>query len=227
MKHANLRAHILKTVAQFPSATRRENRQRLLATHLSAVIFLGGSTLLPGGMNTLAAHAGYELWLPLGMACLAVATSSAWTLWKSQSEFGLARRSLFGTVATTLGVWLLSVWANPVSLFSLPSAATSPAASSAFGCLLFSVAVGGGVLALVSRGQRRSDLNHPGATGLAVGAMVASWVGLVLAMRCPNHQAAHLLGAHIAPAVVLVTISGGLRVLAIRRKLSAQVPRPA
>ena len=85
-------------------------------------------------------------------------------------------------------------------------------------CLMASAMIGGAVLALFVRLERGIDPVAPRVTGASLGAVAGSWTALVLAIRCPHPDPAHVILTHVFPVAALVAMGAvvGARWIALQ-----------
>jgi len=212
-----LRDRILKAAAERPSPPRRAYRLRragvllVVASVLVALAFTGGEHC--GAPERPLVHLVVA---SLGSALVAL-VAAVMALWPARSPLGrppVVRLRIAALVVPLLV--LVALAANVAAPVTFHGPSTNP--MDHMPCVAMSATLGGLLLALFVYLERRADPLAPRATGALLGAVAGGFAALVLSIRCPQADPAHVIVAHILP-VVVVTVVGmvvGARFLGVR-----------
>jgi hypothetical protein len=84
-------------------------------------------------------------------------------------------------------------------------------------CSLMTIGLGAALVVAIALARRGTEPIAPGRAGLALGGIFGLWAAGLVSVRCGHHEVDHLLGAHLAPVLLVI----GLAVVIGRRLLSA------
>jgi hypothetical protein len=203
------RESLMQVLAQAPSLTRTQLRNRVCLTYGVAIASVLGLFLAVGGTahsepRALSATAA----VASGLLLLAALTS--FVLGKcASSPLGPPDRLLAGVLACTpcaLFAWLALM--KPTEVYSEVPVG--------FRCLALSVVMGCLLLGAMTYSRRASDPVHPGWLGGALGASAAVWAAALVAAWCPLYDLSHTLLGHVAPAGILSAVGCVLASRALR-----------
>ena len=212
-RDSELRARVLKTVAEQPARTRREGRGRAALFYaLSAVAMVVMFFAVGGFAHAAGRPASISTWILAGEALIAVLAT-----WAVLGHGG----SMTGRPS---GVLVVAAVAVPVVVFSWLTSwhesYVEPFAREGWMCMVLTLATAVALLAAIVTVRRRSVATHPAWLGAAIGAVSGAWADLVVDAWCPLTNAPHVLRGHVAPIVLLVIAGAflGQRLLSIRAR---------
>ncbi|MBL9022148.1 MAG: DUF1109 family protein [Myxococcales bacterium] len=204
--NAALRARVLSTVGRDPSPSRSALAKRTVAALLVGAV--GASVFAATGRHET--HEG-SFSTSGGAILLAVALAL--------SGLALVRRaSSPSRVAPAIGL-ALAIAATLVLATSLW--VDDPFAHLAVGvhlaCSLMTIGLGVALVVAIALARRGTEPIAPGRVGLALGGVFGLWAAGLVSLRCGHAEVDHLLGAHLAPVVLVI----GLAIVISRRLLTA------
>jgi hypothetical protein len=215
MSHTDseLRARILKSIAEQPARTRTQERARAGLFYALSVVATGAIFVAAGGFE----HAsGRPAWISscilAGEALVAVVVT--WAV------LG-AGRSMTGRPSAVLAVATLAV---PAVVFlwltGWHGSYVEPFAREGWMCATLTLGMAAVLLTAIVLARRRSVATHPAWVGAAVGVVSGAWADLVVDAWCPLTNAPHVLRGHVAPILALVLAGSflGHRFLSVRAR---------
>lgn len=210
----DLKARILAATGREPSPTRAATRWRTAAALGLGVLAMVAVFIAIGGVRVTGR--------PIGLVLATAVGALAFAFGALVMAFGRGR-SMLGRRTSTL-VWMMV--AVPLLLFGWKLGASASCELDdwwpdrpGLRCLLWSVLMGGALLASILYARRGTVATRPmligAASGVAVGA--AAWV--LTDLWCPVGHAAHLAIGHVTPMIVLGAVGAlaGRWVLPVRR----------
>jgi hypothetical protein len=210
---SELRARVLSAVAKEPSPARRAVERRraigLLGAGMWMLFVFGGL----GGFRAVERPVAFVLGTGAGWA--AIALLATWGSSRRGSMLGRPRSALlFLIVMTPL---TLEVWYAAWALRADFAAGVAPVDRSAL-CAIATLMMALAPFALLVRGLRGSDPNHPRATGAALGVVAGAWGAVLIDLHCERADVLHVTLGHVLPALVLALVGWvlGARLLGVR-----------
>lgn len=203
---SELRARILEAARREPSPTRRDALRQTALIVAAAIVVDIGLFFWLGGVHWGARPVGLVLATQVG-SCL-MALLAVWGAFgRGRSMLGRPKRWLVWiTVATPvlLLAWMLfwgAMYQQPVF---------TAAERIGLRCFAVSLALAAWPLALILRARRETNPVTPVAAGAARGAAVGALAWVLVALWCPQVNAAHLAVGHLLPLLVLSLLGSWL-----------------
>ncbi len=210
-----VRARLEAAIAGRRAPTRAESRARTRLVVAASLVPVFARLALRG-LDPAGRPTGYVVVTAASWSAIILA-ASLWTLGRQPHALGRPR-PLLALLALALPASLLA--ASFVASAAFPEAAVHASCGwgvhgmCAASAILFSIAPASALL-WVFRG---SDPVKPWASGAALGAVAASWGGLVVAVQCPHAELLHVALGHVAPVATMAFIGAvaGGRLLSLR-----------
>lgn len=212
----SLRDRVLQAAAMRPAPTRRAFRWRRMGAISATAMILGLIAVSEGVPCEPGIRPDAHVAVAAAFSALIAVIAGAVALLPIRSP--LWRPAVRFRMAWAVPVYL--VLASFIANLVVPETLRWPVKEvmAHLRCLMASTMIGGAVLALFVRLERGIDPVAPRATGASLGAVAGAWAALVLSIRCPHPDPAHVIATHVLPVAALVVVgaAAGARWIALQ-----------